>query len=162
MHVKAIYPGTFDPLTQGHYDVAKRARLMFDELVVGVAASPNKQPYFSLEERVALATEVLADIGNVTVIPFSGLLVDFAHDNDAHVVVRGLRAISDFEYEVQIAGVNRHLSPGIETVFIAASQDYTFLSSSIVREIAKLDGDVSSFVHPVVLKALADKKSESA
>ena len=96
------------------------------------------------------------------VIPFSGLLVDFAHDNDAHVVVRGLRAISDFEYEVQIAGVNRHLSPGIETVFIAASQDYTFLSSSIVREIAKLDGDVSSFVHPVVLKALADKKSESA
>ena len=161
MHVKAIYPGTFDPLTQGHYDVAKRARLMFDELVVGVAASPNKQPYFSLEERVSLANEVLADIGNVTVIPFSGLLVDFARENDAHVIVRGLRAISDFEYEVQIAGVNRHLSPGIETVFIASSQDYTFLSSSIVREIAKLDGDVSSFVHPVVLKALADKKSES-
>ncbi len=161
MHVRAIYPGTFDPLTEGHHDVAKRARLMFDELVIGVAASPNKQPYFSLDERVALAREVLADIGNVTVVPFSGLLVDFARDNDAHVIVRGLRAISDFEYEVQIAGVNRHLSPGIETVFIAASQDYTFLSSSIVREIAKLDGDVSSFVHPVVLKALADKKLEN-
>lgn len=161
MQVKAIYPGTFDPLTNGHYDVAKRAGVMFDELVIGIAASPNKQPYFDLDQRVALANQVFADVANVSVIPFSGLLVDFAHENEANVIVRGLRAISDFEYEVQIAGVNRHLSPDIETVFIAASQDYTFLSSSIVREIAKLDGDVSSFVHPLVLQALIEKKSGS-
>ena len=157
MHVKAIYPGTFDPLTNGHFDVAKRACLMFDELIIGVAANPNKNPFFSLEERVSLAEEILADLPNVQVRSFTGLLVEFAAEVEGQVIIRGLRAISDFEYEVQIAGVNRHLSPAIETVFIAASQDYTFLSSSIVREIAKLRGDVSSFVHPAVLKAFDEK-----
>ncbi len=157
MHVRAIYPGTFDPITKGHYDVAKRASLMFDELVIGVAASPNKNPFFSLEERVELAQEVVADLPNVQVREFTGLLVEFAKEVEGQVIIRGLRAISDFEYEVQIAGVNRHLSPSIETVFIAASQDYTFLSSSIVREIAKLGGDVSSFIHPRVLQAFAVK-----
>lgn len=158
MHVRAIYPGTFDPLTNGHYDVATRACNMFDELIIGVAANSNKSPFFNLEERVALAEEIVSDLPNVTVRSFTGLLVDFAKEVEASVFIRGLRAISDFEYEVQIAGVNRHLSPSIETVFIAASQDYTFLSSSIVREVAKLDGDVSSFVHPAVLEAFAAKR----
>lgn len=159
MQVKAIYPGTFDPVTVGHMDVAKRAGKMFDELIIGVAESPNKKPYFSLDERVTMAQEIMSDTPNVSVQPFSGLLVDFTTQIDAQVIVRGLRAISDFEYEVQIAGVNRHLKPAVETVFIAASQDYTFLSSSIVREIAKLDGDVSDFVHPVVLDAFARSKA---
>lgn len=157
MHVRAIYPGTFDPLTNGHYDVAKRACIMFDELIIGVAASTNKSPFFTLEERVELAQEVVADLPNVQVRSFTGLLVEFAKEAESQVIIRGLRAISDFEYEVQIAGVNRHLSPSIETVFIAASQDFTFLSSSIVREIAKLRGDVSSFIHPAVLQAFAAK-----
>ena len=122
MHVRAIYPGTFDPLTNGHYDVAKRACIMFDELIIGVAASTNKSPFFTLEERVELAQEVVADLPNVQVRSFTGLLVEFAKEAESQVIIRGLRAISDFEYEVQIAGVNRHLSPSIETVFIAASQ----------------------------------------
>lgn len=158
MHVTAIYPGTFDPLTNGHFDVAKRASAMFDHLIIGVAESPNKKPFFSLEERVGLATEILADQPNIEVRAFKGLLVEFAAEAKAKVIIRGLRAISDFEYEVQIAGVNRHLDPAIETVFIAASQDFTFLSSSIVREVAKLDGDVTSFIHPVVLEAFARKR----
>jgi len=162
MHVRAIYPGTFDPLTNGHHDVAKRACMMFDELVIGVAASTNKQPYFDLDERVELVKEIMAGQPNVTVRSFDGLLVEFAREVESKVIIRGLRAISDFEFEVQIAGVNRHLDSEIETVFIAASQDFTFLSSSIVREISKLDGDVSSFVHPIVLDALARKKSTAA
>ena len=152
MRVTAIYPGTFDPMTVGHIDVAARASTMFDDLVVGVAGDPSnkKSPFFDLDERVQMASRILADLPNVQVRAFSGLLVNFAAEVNAAVIVRGLRAISDFEYEVQIAGVNRHLSPSIETVFIAASQDFTFLSSSIVREIAKLDGDYSDFVHPLV------------
>ena len=161
MQVKAIYPGTFDPITVGHMDVAHRAARMFDELVIGVAASPNKHPFFDLEERVSMAREIMSDYPNITVTSFSGLLVDFTSDIEASVIVRGLRAISDFEYEVQIAGVNRHLKPELETVFIAASQDFTFLSSSIVREIAKLDGDVTDFVHPLVLDAFARHRSAS-
>ena len=157
MRVTAIYPGTFDPMTMGHIDVANRASSMFDDVVIGVAASPDKQPFFSLEERVDMAQQILADLPNVTVCPFSGLLVNFADELQAKVIVRGLRAISDFEYEVQIAGVNRHLSPSIETIFIAASQEYTFLSSSIVREVARLRGDVSELVHPVVLNAFSLK-----
>lgn len=153
MRVTAIYPGTFDPMTVGHIDVAKRAASMFDDLIVAVAASNAKGPFFSLEERVDMASSILGDIDNVTVQSFGGLLMDYAHEVDSRVIVRGLRAISDFEYEVQIAGVNRHLAPDVETIFIAASQDYTFLSSSVVREIARMHGDVSEFVHPVVIDA---------
>jgi len=159
MRVTAIYPGTFDPMTVGHIDVASRASSMFDDLIVGVAGDPSnkKSPFFDLDERVQMATEILQDLPNVQVRAFSGLLVNFASEVNAAVIVRGLRAISDFEYEVQIAGVNRHLSPSIETVFIAASQDFTFLSSSIVREIAKLGGDYSDFVHPLVKKEFERK-----
>lgn len=155
MRVTAIYPGTFDPMTVGHMDVAKRASSMFDDVIVGVAGSTSKNTFFSLEERVAMATDILADLENVTVQSFDGLLVDYAAEANSKVIVRGLRAISDFEYEVQIAGVNRHLAPEVETVFIAASQEYTFLSSSIVREIARLHGDVSDFVHPLVIEEFA-------
>lgn len=153
MRVTAIYPGTFDPMTVGHIDVAKRAASMFDDLIVAVAASNAKGPFFSLEERVDMASNILGGIDNVTVQSFGGLLMDYAHEVNSRVIVRGLRAISDFEYEVQIAGVNRHLAPDVETIFIAASQDYTFLSSSVVREIARMHGDVSEFVHPVVVEA---------
>jgi len=159
MRVTAIYPGTFDPMTVGHIDVANRASRMFDDVVIGVAASTNKSPYFTLEERVEMADHIFRDLDNVTVQSFDGLLVDLAATVGSKVIVRGLRAISDFEYEVQIAGVNRHLSPSVETIFIAAAQDYTFLSSSIVREIARFDGDVSEFVHPVVIEAFAGKRS---
>lgn len=155
MRVTAIYPGTFDPMTVGHIDVARRASSMFDDVIVAVAASTAKSPFFSLEERVDMATNILADLENVTVQSFGGLLVEYAAEAGSKVIVRGLRAISDFEYEVQIAGVNRHLSPDIETVFIAAAQEYTFLSSSIVREIARLEGDVGEFVHPIVIEAFA-------
>lgn len=142
-------------MTVGHMDVAKRASSMFDDVIVAVAGSTSKNPFFSLDERVSMATEILSDLDNVTVQSFDGLLVEYAAQANSKVIVRGLRAISDFEYEVQIAGVNRHLSPDIETVFIAASQQYTFLSSSIVREIAKLHGDVTEFVHPIVIDAFA-------
>lgn len=155
MRVTAIYPGTFDPMTVGHIDVARRASGMFDDLIVAVAASTAKGPFFSLEERVDMASSILADLENVTVQSFGGLLVDYAAEVESTVIVRGLRAISDFEYEVQIAGVNRHLAPDVETVFIAAAQEYTFLSSSVVREIARMQGDVSEFVHPVVIEAFA-------
>lgn len=162
MRVTAIYPGTFDPMTVGHLDVATRASTMFDNLIVGVAGDPSnkKSPFFDLDERVQMATSILSNLPNVKVHAFSGLLVNFAADVKASVIVRGLRAISDFEYEVQIAGVNRHLSPSIETVFIAASQDNTFLSSSIVREIAKLGGDYSDFVHPLVKTEFERKLSD--
>lgn len=159
MRVTAIYPGTFDPMTVGHIDVAQRASKMFDDVVIAVAASANKSPFFTLEERVEMADHIVRDLENVTVRSFDGLLVDLAAALDSKVIVRGLRAISDFEYEVQIAGVNRHLSPDVETIFIAAAQDYTFLSSSIVREVARLDGDVSEFVHPVVIEAFSRKRS---
>lgn len=157
MRVTAIYPGTFDPMTLGHIDVARRASSMFDDVIVAVAASNAKGPFFSLEERVDMATNILSDLDNVTVQSFGGLLVEYAAEAGSRVIIRGLRAISDFEYEVQIAGVNRHLSPSIETVFIAAAQEYTFLSSSIVREIARLQGNVSEFVHPLVIEAFAKR-----
>ncbi|MBX2882824.1 MAG: pantetheine-phosphate adenylyltransferase [Granulosicoccus sp.] len=159
--VTAVYPGTFDPMTLGHVDVAVRASKMFDRLVIAVVAGGNKTPYFSLDERVEIARDILRDNDKIEVLPFDGLLVNFGQKIGASVIVRGLRAISDFDYEVQIAGVNRHLAPDIETVFIAASEDYTFLSSSIVREVAGLDGDVSAFVDPRVLRAFAEKKSQA-
>ena len=162
MRVTAIYPGTFDPMTIGHVDVVQRASRMFDDVVVAVAASTNKNPFFSLEERVDMATRITDELDNVTARAFDGLLVDLAAKVDSKVIVRGLRAISDFEYEVQIAAVNRHLSPSIETIFISASHDYTFLSSSIVREIARLDGDVSEFVHPLVVEAFAARRAATS
>jgi len=158
MRVTAIYPGTFDPMTVGHVDVVQRASRMFDDVVVAVAASTNKNPFFTLDERVDMVTRITDGLDNVTARSFDGLLVDFADRVGSKVIVRGLRAISDFEYEVQIAAVNRHLSPSVETIFISASQDYTFLSSSIVREIARLDGDVSEFVHPLVVEAFAARR----
>jgi len=159
MDVTAIYPGTFDPITVGHMDVAERISGMFDHIILSIARSPSKQPFFTLEERTALAEEILKPLGNVKVLPFDGLLVNAAASVNANVIVRGLRAVSDFDYEMQIAGMNRKLDDQIETVFIAASQENAFLSSSIVREIASHKGDVSEFVHPLVLEAFQRKLS---
>lgn len=153
----AIYPGTFDPVTRGHIDIVERARKMFDRVVIGVADSPAKQPFFNLDERLEMLQTVFADDDEILVRPFSGLLIDFARDCDAAIIVRGLRAISDFEYEVQLSGMNRSLAPEIETVFLTAAQRYAFVSSSLVREIARLDGDVSEFLHPEILKRLTEK-----
>lgn len=153
----AIYPGTFDPVTRGHIDVVERALKMFDGVVIGVADSPAKQPFFNLDERLDMLQTVFAGKENVLVKPFSGLLIDFARDCGAGIIVRGLRAISDFEYEVQLAGMNRSLAPEIETVFLTAAQSYAFVSSSLVREIARLDGDVSEFLHPEILARLTAK-----
>ena len=153
----AVYPGTFDPVTRGHIDIVGRARKMFDRVVIGVADSPAKQPFFNLDERLDMLRTVFAGDDQVQVRPFSGLLIDFARDCEAGIIVRGLRAISDFEYEVQLAGMNRSLAPEIETVFLTAAQRYAFVSSSLVREIARLDGDVSEFLHPEILQRLKDK-----
>lgn len=153
----AIYPGTFDPVTKGHIDICERALKMFDRVVIGVADSLAKQPYFDIEERVAMLGVVFKDSPGISIRPFSSLLIDFARESGAEVIIRGLRAISDFEYEVQLAGMNRSLASEIETVFLTASQRYAFVSSSLVREIARLGGDVSEFLHPEVLKRLAHK-----
>ena len=159
MSIKAIYPGTFDPITLGPEDVVRRAARLFDEVVVAVAQSHSKRPLFSLEERVALASEVLADCPNVRVVGFSGLLMQFAREEGARVVIRGLRAVSDFEYEFQLAGMNRHLYPEVETLFLTPAEQYMFISASLVREIAQLGGDISQFVSPLVRKSIADKLS---
>ncbi len=153
----AIYPGTFDPVTRGHIDICERALKMFDQVVIGVADSLAKQPFFDIDERLDMLQTVFADHSRISVKPFSGLLIDFARECDAEVIVRGLRAISDFEYEVQLAGMNRSLAPEIETVFLTAAQRYAFVSSSLVREIARLDGDVSEFLHPEILQRLTSK-----
>ncbi|HVC01402.1 MAG TPA: pantetheine-phosphate adenylyltransferase [Steroidobacteraceae bacterium] len=151
MHKRnAIYPGTFDPITNGHHDLVRRAASIFDRLVVAVAANPNKAPMFSLDQRVDMARRVLADMPNVEVRGYSGLTVDFARQNGLSVVVRGLRAVSDFEFEFQLANMSRHLSADIESVFMTPKEQYTFISSTLVREIAVLGGDVSEFVHPIV------------
>ena len=157
----AIYPGTFDPVTRGHIDVVERASKMFNSVVIGVADSPAKQPFFDLDERLDMLQTVFADRENVSVKPFSGLLIEFARACDAGIIVRGLRAISDFEYEVQLAGMNESLAPEIETVFLTAAQRYAFVSSSLVREIARLDGDVSEFLHPETLQRLTAKLKAS-
>ncbi len=153
----ALYPGTFDPITNGHSDLVARAELLFDRVVVAVAANPSKQPTFTLDERVAMARQVLAEHERVEVIEFDSLLVDFAGECGASVILRGLRAVSDFEYEFQLAGMNRRLAPDIETVFLTPSEQFAYISSSLVREIATLGGDVSEFVHPVVMSALAGR-----
>ncbi len=153
----AIYPGTFDPVTRGHIDICQRALKVFDRVVIGVADSLAKEPFFDIDERFDMLETVFADTDRISVKPFSGLLIDFARECDADVIVRGLRAISDFEYEVQLAGMNRSLAPEIETVFLTAAQPFAFVSSSLVREIARLDGDVSEFLHPEILRRLTEK-----
>jgi len=147
---QAMYPGTFDPITNGHYDLVRRAAVIFDKVVVAIAANPGKTPLFTLEQRVDLAARVLADLPNVTVKGYSGLTVEFARQNDLSVVVRGLRAISDFEFEFQLANMSRHIARDVETVFLTPQEQFTFISSTLVREIAVLGGNVSEFVHPIV------------
>ena len=153
--IRAVYPGTFDPLTRGHEDLVRRASTLFDAVILAVADSRSKKPFFTLEERLDMARQVLADLGNVEVIGFNGLLIDFARQNNARVVVRGLRAVSDFEYEFQLAGMNRNLSPDMETVFLTPSEQHMFISATLVREIAMFGGDISKFVHPIVRARLA-------
>ena len=155
--IKAVYPGTFDPLTRGHEDLVRRAATLFDTIVLAVADSKAKRPYFSVEERIAMAREALADVKNVEVVGFSGLLTDFVREQRARVVLRGLRAVSDFEYEFQLAGMNRNLYPEMETIFLTPSEQHMFISATLVREIAILGGDVSEFVHPSVAKRLKQK-----
>jgi len=153
--VGAMYPGTFDPITNGHTELIRRAAGLFDQVVVTIAASPGKTPMFSLEERIDLARQVTADISNVSVAGYDGLTVEYAHSNGLAVIIRGLRAVSDFEHEFQLANMNRHLQKDIETVFLTPTEEHTFISSSLIREIASMGGDVSQFVHPVVHKALS-------
>lgn len=160
--IKAVYPGTFDPITRGHEDIVRRASALFDEVIVGVADSRGKQPFFTFAERLDMAREVFSESANVSVHGFSGLLRDFVRAHHARVIVRGLRAVSDFEYEFQMAGMNRSLITDVETVFLTPSEQYMFVSASIVREIAVLGGDVTQFVQPVVERRLAKKVRELA
>jgi len=154
MTVAAMYPGTFDPITNGHHDLIRRATRVFPRVMVAIAANPGKAPLFSLEERVGLATEVLADIPGVSVSGYDGLTVDFARENGLGVMIRGLRAVSDFEFEFQLATMSRQIAREVETVFMTPTEKFSFISSSMIREIAVLGGDVSKFVHPVVQTAL--------
>ena len=155
--IKAVYPGTFDPLTRGHEDLVRRASRLFGSLVLGIADSRAKRTFFTLEERIGMAKEVLADVKNLTVVGFTGLLSEFTRQQNLRVVVRGLRAVSDFEYEFQLAGMNRSLMPDVETVFLTPSDKYQFVSSTFVREIALLGGEVDKFVSPNVLAKLMEK-----
>jgi pantetheine-phosphate adenylyltransferase len=157
--IKAVYPGTFDPLTRGHEDLVRRAATLFDTVVLAIADSKAKRPFFTLDERLTMAREVLAGIKNVQVVGFSGLLTDFVRKQGARVVLRGLRAVSDFEYEFQLAGMNRNLYPEMETVFLTPSEQHMFISATLVREIATLGGDVSEFVHPTVAKRLKERST---
>ena len=145
-----VYPGTFDPFTRGHEDLVRRAARLFDRVVVGIAASESKRPMFTLDERIEMAREVLADLPNATVTGFSSLLMAFVHDQGARAILRGLRAVSDFEYEFQMAGMNRRLWPEVETLFLTPSEQYMFVSATIVREIARFGGNIGDFVHPAV------------
>lgn len=155
MAVSAMYPGTFDPVTNGHQELVRRAARIFDRVVVAVAASPHKQPAFSLDERTGLARAVFADLPNVSVDSYTGLTVEYAREHGLQAIIRGLRAVSDFEYEFQLSSMNRQLQPEVETVFLCPEARYTFISSTLVREVAALGGDVSEFVHPAVRAALA-------
>ena len=155
--IRAVYPGTFDPLTRGHEDIVRRAASLFEGIIIGVADSQAKRPFFTRSERVEMASEVLRDLKNVKVVGFSGLLIDFIREHQARVIMRGLRAVADFEYEFQLAGMNRNLYPDVETVFLTPSEQHMFISATLVREIATLGGDVSKFVHPLVRDMLSDK-----
>ncbi|MDR3159750.1 MAG: pantetheine-phosphate adenylyltransferase [Zoogloeaceae bacterium] len=157
----AVYPGTFDPITRGHEDLARRAARLFDKVILAVAESPVKQPFFPLVERVEMAREMLADLANVEVCGFNCLLMHFVQEQGAQVIIRGLRAVSDFEYEFQMAGMNRQLFPVVDTVFLTPGEQYMFVSATMVREIARLGGDVNKFVHPDVARRLT-KQREAA
>jgi pantetheine-phosphate adenylyltransferase len=157
MTVIALYPGSFDPITNGHSDLVERAARIFDKVIVAVAASPKKSPLFTLEERVELARDVLVGVPDVEVVGFDTLLADFARERGVHVILRGLRAVSDFEYEIQLAGMNRHLNADVETLFLTPAESLSFISSTLVKEVAGLGGDVSAFVHPVVCAALNNR-----
>ena len=157
MTTKAIYPGTFDPITKGHIDLAERASQLFDEVVIAIAASPSKQPLFDVDERLEMAQISLSHIDNISLVGFDGLLIECVRTAQAQVVIRGLRAVSDFEYEFQLAAMNRRLDPTVETMFLTPSENYTFLSASMVKEIASLGGDVSQFLHPQINKRLTDR-----
>jgi pantetheine-phosphate adenylyltransferase len=157
MHRNAIYPGTFDPVTNGHADLINRAANMFNHVIVGIASNPSKKPLFSLDERVELIKQVTAHLNNVEVIGFTGLLADFAEQQNATVLIRGLRAVSDFEYEFQLANMNRRLNPNLESVFMTPAEENSFISSTLVKEVALHRGKVDQFCPPCVQKALANK-----
>jgi pantetheine-phosphate adenylyltransferase len=161
-HLIAVYPGTFDPMTLGHADLMRRGSTLFGKLIIAVATGHHKKTMFTVDERLAMATELAAAYPNVEVIAFSGLLSDFVGKHGGKVVVRGLRAVSDFEYEFQMAGMNRHLMPDVETVFLTPSDQYQFVSGTFVREIAMLGGDVSKFVAPSVLARLQARVAQTA
>ncbi|WP_312241694.1 pantetheine-phosphate adenylyltransferase [Pantoea sp.] len=161
MSTKAIYPGTFDPFTLGHLDIITRAARMFDQIVLAIAASPSKKPMFTLEERVDLARQVTAHLDNVEVTGFSDLMANFAREQQANVLVRGLRAVSDFEYELQLAQMNRHLLPGLESVFLMPSEGFSFVSSSLVKEVARHNGEVAAFLPEPVHHALMAKLAQA-
>jgi pantetheine-phosphate adenylyltransferase len=154
---RAIYPGSFDPVTNGHLDVIERARKLFDEVIIAVAVNDQKQPLFPLEERLRLLRETTGGIDGVTIAPLDGLLVDFAVQQKARAIVRGLRAVSDFEFEFQMALMNRKLEGGVETIFLMPKEEYTYISSRIVKEIARLGGDVSAFVPPCVVESFRER-----
>ena len=156
MNTTALYPGTFDPITLGHEDLVKRASNLFDRVIVAIAANPSKQPCFKLKDRITLAEAALSAYPKVEVVGFESLLIEFAKEKGASVILRGLRAVSDFEYEFQLASMNRRLAPELETVFLTPTEQFAYISSSLVREIASLGGDVSAFVHPQVMKALEE------
>ena len=156
----ALYPGTFDPITNGHHDLVRRAASIFDRVVLAVAANPSKAPLLPLDRRIELAKTVLAEIPNVEVMGYSQLTVEFARRHDLNVVLRGLRAVSDFEFEFQLANMTRHLAPEIETVFLTPKEQFTFISSTLVREVAILGGDVGEFVHPAVAAALREYRRD--
>ncbi|MCW8109948.1 pantetheine-phosphate adenylyltransferase [Alteromonas ponticola] len=157
MHTRAIYPGTFDPITNGHADLIERASQMFSHVIVGIASNPNKKPLFSLKERVALIQAVTTSLPNVEVQGFTGLLADFAEQQNATILIRGLRAVSDFEYEFQLANMNRRLNPKLESVFLTPAEENSFISSTLVKEVAQHHGKVSEFCHPEVEKALQER-----
>ena len=159
-HRTAVYPGTFDPITNGHIDLVARAARVFSKVVVAIAESPHKKPLLSLDERILLSRNELIGVENVEVLGFSNLLVEFAQQIGAGVLIRGLRAVSDFEYEFQLASMNRHLAPNVETLFLTPDEEYSFISSSLVKEIARLDGDVSEFVSEEVRQAMRRRFEE--
>jgi pantetheine-phosphate adenylyltransferase len=160
MERTAVYPGTFDPITNGHTDLVSRAAKVFPKVIVAIAESPHKKPLFDLQERIELARNEMSALGNVEVVGFNSLLAEFVQQIGASVIIRGLRAVSDFEYEFQLASMNRHLAPDVETLFLTPDEDFSFISSTLVKEIARLDGDVSEFVCADVQRAMARRFAE--
>jgi pantetheine-phosphate adenylyltransferase len=159
--IKAVYPGSFDPVTLGHLDIIRRAAKVVDELIIGVLVNSSKKPYFTLDERVQMIEKVTKDLPNVRVVQFEGMTVQFARDNGAHLIIRGLRAVTDFEYEMQIAQTNHSIAPDIDTMFFTTSLEYAFLSSTIVKEVERYGGDISGFVAPEVIETFNKKRDKS-